>query len=969
MSADERPLVGREGELRAIGDVLDALDGAALGTVAQIAGEPGIGKSRLLRELAAAARERGHVVLAGRAAEFEAELPFGVFADALDDWLLAQPADRLAALAGGSAAELAVVLPAFEALTDGRAPGLQQERYRAHRAVRHLLASLAGDVPLVLVLDDVQWADPGSVELLSHLLAHPPRGPVLLALGFRPAQLPGQLGVALAAALRERPAVRLDLAPLSAAAAGDLLGAGVPGPIRAQLLRESGGNPFFLLQLARGAALQDRHRAASGGVDTPVPPAVRAALASELSSLSAPSLVLLQGAAVTGDPFEGLLAATAADIGAADALDLIDELLEAQLVHATAVAGQYAFRHPIVRATVYEYAADGWRARAHARLSDDLAQRGAPVSAQAPHVERSASKGDADALAVLVAAGESSAPRAPALAARWYAAALHLLPELARTEAERIGLLVALATALGGAGQLEESRSVLCEVLQRLPAGDPGRIAIVAYCAGVEHLLGRHRDAHARLEEAHRNVADSASADAVALEIELAAGAGFENRYADMARWAEQALAGAGAIGHPALEVAAAGQLGLANYFLGVPSTAAIERAAAGLDALDDAELAGRLDIGLWVGWTEAVLERHEQAVTHCQRVIDVSRATGQGSGLLFTMTAQAWSLVRMGRLADADEVLTAAIDAGRLAPNLFLAVGVGLAATVASARGEHDRALRAGRESVRLSSSADPGLIPGMSKLYLAMAQIEAGDAKGAHATLLTILGPGDELGTSRSGHAAAYEVLTRAELALGRPGEAERWARRAVAATQGGALAAEAAFAGRATAAVALAGGDAPQAAEIALRAARRADHTGVPIEAGRCRILAARALSQAGRRDAAIAELEHAAGELSRVGATGYEAEAEKELRRLGRRRRRSGALGAVGEVLAELTEREGEIAELVGQGHTNREIAAATYLSEKTVERHLSRIFAKLGIANRTALALLIAAGGAPRGSQR
>ena len=122
---------------------LDALDGAAAGSVLQIAGEPGIGKSRLLRELAAGAATADTLVLAGRAAEFEAELPFGVFADALDDWLLAQPADRLAALAGGSAAELAVVLPAFEGLTDGRAPGLQQERYRAHRAVRHLLTALA----------------------------------------------------------------------------------------------------------------------------------------------------------------------------------------------------------------------------------------------------------------------------------------------------------------------------------------------------------------------------------------------------------------------------------------------------------------------------------------------------------------------------------------------------------------------------------------------------------------------------------------------------------------------------------------------------------------------------------------------------------------------------------------------------------------------------------------------------------
>ena len=176
---------------------------------------------------------------------------------------------------------------------------------------------------------------------------------------------------------------------------------------------------------------------------------------------------------------------------------------------------------------------------------------------------------------MLVAAGQSSARRAPALAARWYAAALHLLPDVARTEAERIELLVALATALGGAGQLEESRDVLCEVLERLPPATRARIAIVAYCAGVEHLLGRHRDADARLAEAHRTSPDSASADAVALEIELAAGAGFENRYEDMAAWAEQALAGATRDRQRALEVAAAGQLGLAHYFLGLPAAVA----------------------------------------------------------------------------------------------------------------------------------------------------------------------------------------------------------------------------------------------------------------------------------------------------------------------------------------------------------------------------------------------------------
>ena len=957
MKAGEPALVGRADELDAIARLVDALAVDGTGAVLQVAGQPGIGKSRLLSELRLRARERGQLVLSGRAAEFEAELPFGVFGDALDDWLVALEPERRQALAGGLADELAVVLPAFEVLAPRRAPAVDQERYRSYRAVRTLLSALAADAPVVLVLDDVHWADPGSVELLGHLLAHPPRGEVLIALGFRPAQLSPQLTVALGTALRDQHATRLDLAPLSREAAGELLDPGLASAQRDQLYRDSGGNPFFLLQLARVATLAARRPGAgSGTLASSVPETVRAALTSELSSLSAPSLVLLQGAAVTGDPFEAAMAARAADIGAADAMDLVDELVRFQLVYPTAVAGQFAFRHPIVRATVYELAAGGWRARAHARVAALLAARNAGPSAQAPHVERSAVSGDAGAVTVLVAAAVASAPRAPALAARWYAAALRLLPESAAGEPRRVELLVAMATALGGSGQLEASRHALCEVLDRLPADDPGRVPVVAYCAGVEHLLGRHRDADARLLQSYGLHEQRGSAEAVQLEIEIAAGHGYQNRHEDMLSWAQRAVEGAQGLGLGAAEVAAAGQIALARYFLGLPTADAIARAADGFDALDDVALASRLDLGLWVGWTESVLERHDDAIAHCQRVLRVARATGLGAALLVTMTAQAWSLIRVGRLAEADELLTGAIEAGRLAPNLFLAVAAGLSCVIATQRGDLAAAVRTGEESVRLARSADPGLIPGMAGLYLGIALIELGEARRARESVLAT-SRGGEPATSRSGHTQAYEVLTRAELALGNIDAAREWARKAEASTHGGELAGEAAFARRATVAVVLAQGDPARAAQIALAAAARADAAGIPAEAGRCRILAARALVAEGRRADAIAELEHAVEQLGRIGADGYRDEAEKQLRRLGRRTARRASAPQRG--LEALTERERDVAELVRQGRTNREIAAAIYVSEKTVERHLSRIFAKLGVSSRTVVALVVA----------
>jgi tetratricopeptide (TPR) repeat protein len=954
-------LVGRDDELRAVSELLDRLDSGATGLSLQVAGEPGIGKRRLLVELCTSALARGHRVACGRAAEFEGELPFGVFGDALDDWLVCLDSAQLTALAGDLAAELAVVLPAFDALRFERPPEVQEQRFRAYRAVRELLSGLAAEEPLVLVLDDVQWADPGSVELLCHLLAHPPRGAVLVAVGFRPAQIPRTLNAAFAAALRNHGATRLDLLRLSRASARHLLDGVVTVAACDRLYRDSGGNPFFLLQLARAETLADHRRAASGDDATNVPEPVRAALASELCSLSAPALALLQGAAVAGDPFEGSLAARAADLGESEGLALIDELLRCQLVSATAAAGQFAFRHPIIRATVYDLAGSSWRARAHARMAQVLSSRQARASALAPHVERSAIRGDAGAVALLVAAGEQCAPRTPALAARWYEAALRLLPETAGAEPRRVALQIELATALGGSGQLERSRGVLGEVLERMPERDRGRAAVIAFCAGVEHLLGRHRDARARLSQAHE-LADHGSDAALALKIELAAGGCHERRFDDMLGWSERALEQANAIGDRSLAMVAAGQVALAHYHLGLPNADLVDRAAAGLDALDDAALATRLDLGLWVGWTETVGERYERAIAHCERLINIARTTGQGAFALFTVPAQAQALLFMGRLDEADERINEAIEAGRLAPTIGLGVAIGISGMIATHRGRFDAAVRAGEESVRLAAGMDAGQIEAISGLYLAMPLIEMRQAQRARDVLLATGGGTRELADiPRSGRVHALEIMTRAELMLGDVDGADACARAAVAGTFGGALPIESTFAQRAMAAVALARGDAEGAAQIALDAAGRADLAGGPAEAARCRILAARALTQADRRAEAIAELNGAADALGRIGAHGYRIEAETLLRGLGRRvAPRHDRASTAQEILRALPEPQRELAALVRRGHTNREIAGMLFVSEKTIERRLSRIFANVGVPNRTALASLVAA---------
>ena len=193
--------VGRAEELGSLDQVLGEL---AQGRAAalQLIGEPGIGKTRLLTELAARADARGQLVLSGSASELERDLPFSVFVDALDEYVRGLERSRLDALDDDVRTELAHVFPALSPLANERDVTLQHERYRSHRAVRALLEQLASLQPLVLVLDDLHWADPASIELVGALLRRPPAAAVLLALAVRPRQLPERVSAALERAVQ-----------------------------------------------------------------------------------------------------------------------------------------------------------------------------------------------------------------------------------------------------------------------------------------------------------------------------------------------------------------------------------------------------------------------------------------------------------------------------------------------------------------------------------------------------------------------------------------------------------------------------------------------------------------------------------------------------------------------------------------------------------------------------------------------
>ena len=963
MTAGAPPLVGRDPELRELERALGEVD-AGRSRAVGITGEPGIGKSRLLGELGRRAAARGHVVVSGRAAELERDVPFALWVEALEDEIAGTGAEVLAGLGEERLADLAVALPAAGRVT-GVAPAVTGERHRVARAVRGLLERLAQARPVVVLLDDVQWADPASVDVMALLLHRLPQGGLLLALAARSGRAQALEGALHAAASRDVARV-LDVGPLSRDAVDSLLGPRVGTAARARLFRDSGGNPFFLQALTGAGIAVSGGRAAAGAAG--VPRAVVAALAGEISALDARARALVQGAAVAGDPFELSIAAAAAGLCEEEALEALDAVLAADLARATDQPWRFGFRHPLVRRAVYEAAGGGWRLAAHARASEALASRGAGAVARAHHVARAARPGDLAAVELLALAGEQMAPAAPATAADWYEAALRLLPETPEHDERRLVLLGIQALALAAAGRAVEARDVLRHRLALLPPHEAAeRVGVVALLAELEVLWTQQPDAARRLLETERAaLGDVAPGLHATLTLVMVRERSVHADHAAAEALAEEARVAARAAWDPALEAEAAATAADAAHCRlrrdDPEALAAVDHkiavAGALVDRLGDEQVAQRLMMLFWLAVARFFTGGFEPARAAAERGLRVARRSGQGLFAPAFVCLRGWVDVELGHLdaAEADE--EEALESALLSRNDQVAYWTSIAlCRTALARGRIDAALEHGQDAWdRL------GVIEYSQAGYaVADARLAAGDAPGALAVLETFgwVHPGlwtlDRL--------KAVEVAVRVLLALGRVDEAEAWARRAPAEVGGRRCGVFGAIIAKAEAAVLLARDAAPRAARVAIAGAADADRGRAPLWAGRCRTLAGEALAACGRVEEARGELRRAAAELEARGAWGYRDDALRALRRLGERPRPTTRLAAgKGDGdgrLGALTPREREVAALVAGGRTNAQIAARLYLSERTVEKHVSSVLGKLGLSSRTGVVGLLA----------
>jgi DNA-binding NarL/FixJ family response regulator len=949
-------LIGRQKEL----DLLTTRFGEAESGTAQFAaveGDPGMGKTRVLRELAEQASSRGAVVLHGRAAEFEREMPFGLFVDALDSFLEAAPGSAFGALDQEQVDELASAFPAMRPLASGDSPApAPEDRIRVYGAVRELLACLAPGKTVLITLDDLHWSDRASLELIGHLLRRPPRARVMLAFSYRTRRLDSSAMAELRAAADAGNLGLQRLGPLNSRDAGALLD---DNPRTAEILAQSGGNPFFILELSRTEPVASLV-GASGGKDS-VPEAIGIAIGRELAALSSGGRALANASAVVGDPFSLDLSIGAAGLEPGDGLTALDELAGSDLIRSTDVPRRFQFRHPLVRSAVYAAVPEGTRLAIHSLCAELLRDGREGLAVRAHHLEQSAQFGDLEAVELLRDAALGSAARAPASAVRWLRAALRLLPDDAPIEL-RQELLLPLPGLLTSLSDFNGAYEAALEALASVTSEQRDlEVAMTIACASFEHALGDRERAGARLDGAIEAAVAEGSPNAVALLIAKLMDRFYDRSFEEMPEWGERAVAAAEAIDDRPLRAAAAGAHLMACALGGRIEEAQRNRPGviALIDGLSDEELAERLDAIGCLAAAEMYLDEFEDVVTHGLRGIKVGRASGRAAfapTLVPCVGTCGWML---GDIDLSIEILSTAAEAARVSRNqLQLAWSLLNLAFAQSVQGDVEGAKASGEEATAIADELGDSAISSWAGLCLGIALREDGQYQRAADTFTSKMGGSGAQQIPGGWRAHAAMELTRAAVGAGRLELAEESRRHANEAAEETGLPMARAWADRAEAEVLLVREEPEKAAELALAAADAAGKLSARIDQAVSRELAGRALLAAGEKERAVEQLTLAAEELDECKAFRHRDRVEQELGRLGHRTSRRSRAGGEAGGLESLTGREREVAQLLVRRLTNAEIAAELFLSEKTVESHLRNIFRKLDVGSRVDVARLI-----------
>jgi DNA-binding CsgD family transcriptional regulator/tetratricopeptide (TPR) repeat protein len=938
----EGGLAGRSAEVDQLRSAVRQVAGGT-GRTLVVVGEAGIGKTRVVDAGLADADDLGVRVFEGAADELEQRRPFGVIADCLATGRSATERERAAVtglLGEGSGADVC----------GGWLADAPQAEFQIVEGFVALVEALSVQNPVVLVVEDLQWADPSALLVLYRLARRVGQLPLLLVCTVRPVPRSAELEGCLRG-LRAAGASELGLGPLDAMAVAKVIEQLVGGPPGPRLLRQvarAGGNPLFVTELVDAlqpdGAIRLRPDGAAELTTVGMPPSLPLLILHRLSFLAPATLELLRVASILGSSFALTDLSLVVGRPTAGLLAALEQALAAGILEQRGEL--LGFRHDLIREALYQDLPAPVRRGLHLDAGRALAGAGAPAERVAEQLVRGASAGDTQAVAWLQRAARQAAPRAPTVAVDLLGRALELAGP---ADPARDGLLAEQAVSLMWAGRLADAEATCREVLAR--AHDRDTAAMLRLCL-MQTLLGRGRIEQA-LQEVETAVASQQLSDPErvrlqAFQASALASLGQLDAAADTATRTRPAAA---EVGDDLAGCICVATLALVAN-LGGDFLRALGLAVEAVHSADQSAslLAHRFPVSLFLGGCLHDTDRLAEGQVALQRGRRISEELGIKRELPLYYWGLAQGCLWLGEWDDALAECQACLElAGEYGMRLHGTVfSHSIHAVIAVHRGDLPDAEGAVAAAERELAATGPQL--GWDWLLWANALLlEArGQPEGSLATLCrawdTCTGQG----------LVSTLPLFAADLVRHAVGANDR--HRAEQATN-----AIEELAGRNPGVTTLTGaalrcrGLVEDDAEVLVRAATAYRAGPRPLERALACEDAAWALGRVGRVGEARPLLEEATAVYEGLSASWDLARAAARLRSLGVRPGRRGPRKRPKSGWDSLTATELTVVRLITEGLSNPEIAERMFISRGTVHTHVSHILAKLGLGSRVALA--------------
>lgn len=767
------PLVGRTDELSTLLHAMAVSESQSHGKMSSqvgprlivVTGEAGMGKTRLLAEIAALMRRQGALLLAGGCYEQEGKLPYGPIHDALLDYVRVQPAEALAQQFGELLTQMSLIVPEIRvhALKDGNEPVVKGEsqRLQLFATVAQALERISRNHPLVLILDDLQWADAATLQLLHFLIRQRNLNRVRIVGSYRPEEIEEEhaLPQLVVDSVRNYGGTRLHLTALKETHIALLLehnlSARCSRGLAQELYERSDGNPFFVVQMLN--LMQNENgleRTAEGWrqcSDTVValPDAVRHVIGRRLRGLDSTALEGLTLGAVLGREFSHAALEAVWDADEQTLFSALDTALDAQLLNE--IEDGYAFRHPLLREVVYSGVNRQRRSRLHwevglalERLYGDRGE--AHATELAHHFVAARHVDDPRAARYLTYAGDRAA-RAHAWdeASQLYAEAL----SLSQGSDPPPSLQEKLGTVLAAGGLYREALDLLRHAADSFAHENdlPGLARAVTTMGRVYFLTGEADDGIIRLEPVLEMLRGPELRSSLAAVYAMLARL-FElgGRYGDQLAAAEHASRIAQSIGDSRTLAEAEMARALAIGSLGDQSTA--------LDALQKAmSLAEKSNDPYTLSRTlgniaERLAGKAEfaSAVQYANRAVDVAERLGDPAQRAFSLFQRGrlclwsgdWDQMRLD-LENAEE-LTRELGPSSQAPYALYLLG-----TLCLYRDERDAGLRYFAKAIALATTNKDPVVWRFMQKWLAEDDVLEGHPEAAVERLEPFVPEGD--------------------------------------------------------------------------------------------------------------------------------------------------------------------------------------------------------------------------------